>query len=136
MGWLSTVLSLLSAGCAARGACLWLRASLIDPLDDPLLAPPSAQLIVAPEPMSCRGALRLFLTRALRRLRLRGRSDEPKATEPADRQFGEGPTSDSWSLATLAAVRKSGPLNAKAAGWAAGSALLSVAAVLATLCAK
>jgi hypothetical protein len=38
MSWLNAVLSLLSAGCAARAACLWLQASLIDPLDDPLLA--------------------------------------------------------------------------------------------------
>jgi hypothetical protein len=132
MSWLSAVLSLLSAGCAARAACLWLQASLIDPLDDPLLAP-SSLLSGAAESMSCFAASHLFLTRALQRvrLRLRGRLDEPKAVEFPN-PFWE-PTETSWALATLAAVRKSGSLNAKAAGWAAGAALLSLAAVLASL---
>jgi hypothetical protein len=131
MGWLGAVLSLLSA------ACVWLQASLIDPLNDPLLAPPTGQPYGAPEPMSCFGAFRLFLTRALQRVRLilRGRS-EHKAAQTAEHQFWKGPADVSWSLATLTAVRNSGSLNAKAAGWAAGSALLSVTAVLVSLCAK
>jgi hypothetical protein len=130
MSWLNAILSLLSAGCAARAACLWLQASLIDPLDDPLLAP-SSPLSGAAEPMSCFVASRLFLTRALQRvfrLRLRGRSDEPTAAEPLESFLGAdgyllGPCHPCGSQKVRVAERESGRMGGRSCSLVGGRRL-------------